>query len=161
MVSPPLKDISQNGIFPQIGVKIKHIFETTTQFYIPFISRWNNNLLIGPSPLIHPQNPRTRDIQGFSRFFRYRGTETHTARTKRFSPWSNFSMHGGSIRCTAGKPETENGFTGWWLNQPNRKIWSSKSESSPRFGVKIRNISNHHLGLSCGCCGVFLRETDP
>ena len=30
VVSTPLKKISQIGSFPQIGVKIKRIFETTT-----------------------------------------------------------------------------------------------------------------------------------
>ena len=29
---------------------------------------------------------------------------------------------------------------GWWLNQPIWKICSSKWESSPRFGVKIKNL---------------------
>ena len=35
--------------------------------------------------------------------------------------------------------------TSWWLNQPSWKIWSSKWESSPIFGVNIKNIWNHHL----------------
>ena len=35
--------------------------------------------------------------------------------------------------------------TGWWLNQPTWNICSSTWESSPRFGVKIKNIWNHHL----------------
>ena len=35
--------------------------------------------------------------------------------------------------------------TGWWLNQPIWKICSSAWESSPKIGVKIRNMWNHHL----------------
>ena len=33
---------------------------------------------------------------------------------------------------------------GWWLNQPLWKICSSNWESSPIFGVKIKNVWNHH-----------------
>ena len=35
--------------------------------------------------------------------------------------------------------------TGWWLNQPIWKICSWSWESSPRFGVKMKNIWNHNL----------------
>ena len=33
--------------------------------------------------------------------------------------------------------------TSWWLNQPIWKVCSSKWESSPRFGVNIKNVWNH------------------
>ena len=36
-------------------------------------------------------------------------------------------------------------WSSWWLNQPSWKIWSSNWESSPRIGVKIKNVWNHHL----------------
>ena len=56
--------------------------------------------------------------------------------------WRNVEMKG---RC----------MTGWWLNQPIWKIWSSNWKSSPSFGVKIKNIGNHHLdqfmGFLLGC----------
>ena len=35
--------------------------------------------------------------------------------------------------------------TRWWLNQPIWKICSSNWIISPRFGVKTKNIWNHHL----------------
>ena len=35
--------------------------------------------------------------------------------------------------------------TSWWLNQPIWKICSSNWKSSPKFGVKIKHIWNHHL----------------
>ena len=35
--------------------------------------------------------------------------------------------------------------TGWWLNQPIWRICSSKWESSPNKGVKIKHIWSHHL----------------
>ncbi len=35
--------------------------------------------------------------------------------------------------------------TSWWLNQPIWKICSSNWIISPGIGVKIKNISNHHL----------------
>jgi len=37
VVSTPLSNISQNGNLPQIGVKIKKIFETTTQYMYIYI----------------------------------------------------------------------------------------------------------------------------
>ena len=36
-------------------------------------------------------------------------------------------------------------FASWWLNQPLWKIWVKMGSSSPRFGVNIKNIWNHHL----------------
>ena len=42
-------------------------------------------------------------------------------------------------------------FTGWWLNQPLWKICSSNWKSSLGIGVKIKNISNHHLVYHCPC----------
>ena len=33
----------------------------------------------------------------------------------------------------------------WWLNQPNWKICGSQIGSVPQSGVKIKNVSNHHL----------------
>ena len=33
----------------------------------------------------------------------------------------------------------------WWLNQPIWKIWVKMGSSSPIFGVKIKNMGNHHL----------------
>ena len=38
--------------------------------------------------------------------------------------------------------------TGWWLNQPIWKICSSNWIISLIFGVKIKNIWNHHLDYS-------------
>jgi len=39
VVSTPLKNISQIGNLPQIGVKIKKMFEITTQLFF-FINSW-------------------------------------------------------------------------------------------------------------------------
>ena len=41
------------------------------------------------------------------------------------------------------KDGTKKRLTSWWLNQPLWKIWV-KWESSPIFGVKIKQIGNHH-----------------
>ena len=105
-------------------------------FYIPFTSRWNN-LLIRSSPLIHPNTPRDpRGPSKVSRFFRYRGTETHTARTKRFSPWWNFSV---SRRVDpmhrSRKDPKPKRWVYWLVVEPTQfdKIWDeSKWESSPK-----------------------------
>ena len=35
--------------------------------------------------------------------------------------------------------------TSWWLNQPLWKLCSSNWIISPRFGMKIKHIWNHHL----------------
>ena len=73
-------------------------------------------------------------------------------------------------------PEKNNFFTSrknwkktasWWLNQPVWKIWSSNLKSSPNFGVKMKNIWNHHLdslqdeeNLTSKRCEVFFSHRD-
>ncbi len=44
----------------------------------------------------------------------------------------------------AQQPKIRKSSTSWWLNQPIWKICSSNWIISPRFGVKIKNIRNHH-----------------
>ena len=51
--------------------------------------------------------------------------------------WLMFMVNVGEYNHTFG--------SGWWLNQPIWKICSSNWKFSPGFGVKIKNIWNHHL----------------
>ena len=44
-------------------------------------------------------------------------------------------------------PFTNLPFLVWWLNQPLWKIWVKSGSSSPSFGVKMKNVWNHHLVL--------------
>ena len=53
--------------------------------------------------------------------------------------------------------------TGWWF-QPIWKICSSKWESFPQIGVKIKNIWNHHLeniNYHCWICFPILMDLPP
>ena len=46
-----------------------------------------------------------------------------------------------------GSPELNFSPSSWWLNQPIWKMWVKMGSSSPGFGVKIKNIWNHHLAI--------------
>ena len=68
VVSTPLKNISQIGSFPQIGVKV---FETTNQFYYLYVMRCNKKRLqtvlhISKS---HFDGSHFSKLKGFSFFF--------------------------------------------------------------------------------------------
>ncbi len=61
---------------------------------------------------------------------------------KRVWPWH-------SEKCWLVLQRKRETFSSWWLNQPIRKICSSNWIMKPQgFGVKIKNIWNHHLVFS-------------
>ena len=62
---------------------------------------------------------------------------------RRASPFTLPNCLGANIQ----HPGCSNSPSGWWLNQPIWKIWSSNWIISPGIGVKIKNIWNHHLAI--------------
>ena len=128
MVSTQLKNISQNGSSPQVGVKIKNV--------------WNHHLEF----FFRPKPTNLKD-----QISRPKKTHQNPPKNKRLRPPKTGALH----RCLSPfwkriqdyhfftQPlglRILKGSTSWWLNQPVWKICSSKWESSLSRGENKKSV---------------------